>query len=324
MIDLAGRSVFVTGGAGVIGRPLVESLIASGAQVFVGDLKPCPPTWEGLVRYREGDLNSLTMAEVEAVSPEVLIHLAATFERSEETPAFWEENFHHNVLLSHHVMDLMRRVTTLRRVVFASTYLCYDPDLYLRAEADEITRARSLAEDDAVRPRNLVGMAKFAHEKELAFLQQVGNHSFTHVSARIFRGYGRGSRDYVSRTVRSLLEGQVVEAYRVDGEFDYVFSEDSADGLIRLARHDDFSGIVNLGTGIRRSVRDVFAILEEHFPSMVVEFKPSDMLVESSEADVDLLEAVTGWRPRTSLEAGIREIVEFERGLQKGGRQDDV
>jgi carbamoyl-phosphate synthase large subunit len=59
-----------------------------------------------------------------------VIHLAATFERSAESYEFWEENFRHNVRLSHHLMSLAKDAPSVKRVVFASSYLIYDPSLY--------------------------------------------------------------------------------------------------------------------------------------------------------------------------------------------------
>ena len=61
-MKLEGKRVFVSGGAGVIGRELCPLLLALGAQVTVGDLKPCPADWPAAIAYREGDLNDLTRA----------------------------------------------------------------------------------------------------------------------------------------------------------------------------------------------------------------------------------------------------------------------
>ena len=118
--ELKDLRVFVTGGAGVIGMELVPRLVEMGAEVLVGDLKSQPDVFKGTLRYRQGDLNEMTASELQAFDPEILIHLAATFERSTETPAFWEENFDHNVKLSHHIMGLARNCRHLQRVVFAS------------------------------------------------------------------------------------------------------------------------------------------------------------------------------------------------------------
>ena len=131
MSDYRGRRVLVTGGAGVIGRELIESLLAQGATVACVDLKARPGWLGDDVTYIEGDAADLAVDEVRELAPEYCFHLAATFERTVETEGFWDENYHHNVEVSHHVATVARQVPSLRRYVFASSYLVYEPDLYL-------------------------------------------------------------------------------------------------------------------------------------------------------------------------------------------------
>ena len=109
------KNVFISGGAGVIGRELVSKLYKMGANIFVGDLEDRPVEFPDSVKYRKGDLNYITKEELDAFSPEIFFHLAATFERSEETYAHWEENFWHNIRLSNYLMTLMREISSLKR-----------------------------------------------------------------------------------------------------------------------------------------------------------------------------------------------------------------
>lgn len=308
---MKGRRVFVTGGAGVIGRELVHRLVAVGARVFVGDLKPRPDAFDASVRYRQGDLNDLTQSEYDAFDPEILIHLAATFERSTETAGFWDENFRHNLALSHHLMTIAQRGSSLRKVVFASSYLVYDPDLYLSDSPWE--KPRDLAETDPIRPRNLIGMAKLQHEMELQFLSGIDGVRFSTLCARIFRGYGRGSRDVISRWARALLAGEPISVYRPEGIFDYVYAADTAEGLLRLAICEKAVGIVNLGTGRARRVADVVAILRGIFPDARIETADADIPFEASQADNSLLRELLDWEPTSDLEKTIPEIVAYER-----------
>ncbi|HEX2825377.1 MAG TPA: NAD-dependent epimerase/dehydratase family protein [Burkholderiales bacterium] len=303
--------VFVSGGAGVIGLEIVPRLVARGAAVLVGDLKPRPAAFGSEIVYRQGDLNHMTPGELEDFAPDAFIHLAATFERSVETYGFWAENFRHNVQLSHQLMSIARDIASLRRVVFASSYLIYDPSLY-QFDAPRET-PRPLVETDPVSPRNLTGMAKFAHEMELRFLNGFCADRFSSVCARIFRGYGRNSRDVISRWVRSLLKDETITVYRPEGMFDYVYAADAAEGLVRLAEAADVTGIVNLGTGRSRRVQDVLDTLGRHFPGMRTELHESDLAFEASQADVSLLQAGIGWRPEYDLDTAIPEIIEHER-----------
>lgn len=312
------QRVFVSGGAGVIGMELVPKLCALGATVFVGDLKPRPASFPPEVLYRQGDLNTMSAREFEAFGPDLFIHLAATFERSTESYEFWHENFRHNVQLSHHLMTLAKDSPGLRRVVFASSYLIYLPALYQFASPR--SAAVSLRETDPVSPRNLTGMAKLAHEVELGFLETFRSAQFTSVSARIFRGYGRGSRDVISRWVRALLAGEPITLYRPEGLFDYVYAADTAEGLIRLAQAP-CTGIVNLGTGRARRVSDVVDVLRRHFPAMQVVTGESDIPYEASQADTTRLVASTGWTPEFDLETALPQIIDHEKASRGTGRQ---
>ncbi len=303
------KRVFVTGGAGIIGTALVEKLLEQHYEVFVGDLKPCPKRWLGKVRYRQGDLNEMIADEIQAFDPHVVFHLAATFERSEESYPFFGENYHHNILLTHHLLNCIKDNKSLSRFVLASSYLIYNPDLY--QSSTERKGVCSLTENSQVLPRNLCGAAKFHNELELEFLSHFkGDISF--LAARIFRVYGRGSRDIISRWIRSALRKEKLTVYRPEGKFDYIFADDAAEGLLRLAATHE-SGIVNLGTGRARSINEVLKILKFHFKDLEIEDIPSDIFFENSEASVQKLESLTGWKPPHNLETGIEKLIEFEK-----------
>jgi len=314
-VNYNGKRVFVSGASGVIGREMIPILVQNGAIVMACDLQPMPKEYPAEVCFRRGDLNFISQQELDSFNPEIFIHLAATFERSQETYEHWEENFLHNIRLSNHLMTLMRNVKGLKRVVFPSSYLIYEKSLY--SFDSEPLKQVNLKETDPISPRNLTGMAKLAHEVELDFLRHFKNDNFTSVSVRIFRGYGKNSRDVISRWVRDLMHGKKIFVYRPEGVFDYIYARDSAKGLLKLGL-SGYEGVINLGTGRSRRVAELVEILRKHFPNMISEEVASDIPFEASQADLTELRKAINWVPEEDLETTIPDIIAFEKSREEG------
>ncbi|QMU28981.1 NAD-dependent epimerase/dehydratase family protein [Adhaeribacter radiodurans] len=305
-----GKKVFISGGNGVIGNELVQKLHEAGAILLIGDLKDRPTHWPSDIQYRKGDLNYITAAELQTFAPEYFFHLAATFERSKETYGFWEENYQHNVNLSHHLMTEIKDLPSIKKVIFASSYLIYDPILYNFQEP--AAAPYSLKETDPILPRNLTGSAKLNHEIELRFLEDFRGEQFQTICVRIYRSYGKNSRDIISRWVRALLNQESLTVFKKEGIFDYIYAGDVAEGLMRLGP-TAFKGIINLGSGKARKVAEMIDVLKQHFPALTYQEENSDILYEASQADMTLFQKVTGWLPARKLEDTIPEIISYEQ-----------
>ena len=301
--------VFVSGGSGVIGQALVAFLHRQGAKLLVGDLKPCPAHFPEEIAYWQGDLNHIEKEVLIDFSPQYFFHLAAAFERTEEEYRFFEQNFDHNIKLSHYLLDCLKNCPSLRRIIFASSYLVYDSKKYLFETPQK--HAVRLTEGSPLNPRNLCGMAKLLHEEELDFIHHF-KPNISVVSARIFRSYGRQSRDIISRWIRSLLKEEPITVYAKEGMFDFIFADEVAEGLMQLAI-SNFQGVVNLGSGRARSIEDILHILGKYFPHMIVEEKKGNILYEASQANMDLFQTVVNWKPSLQLEDVIPKIIEYEK-----------
>jgi len=301
-----GKRVLVTGGAGVIGRVLIKDLVTQEASVLSVDIASWD-TPDSNVKHIQFDLSQGVPKQVLDFEPEIIFHLAAVFEHTEEEPGYWKTSFNHNVLASHLLLKAMETCNSVKCFIFTSSYLVYDPKLYLNAPG-----VYHLKETDPVAPRNLVGLAKYYTERELYFIQRT-ECKFRTISARIFRVYGRGSRDVISRWIRAGLRGEPIEVWGRRNRFDYIFADDVVQGLVRLAESEMAQGVVNLGSGVARSVDDVVAILRTELNNLQVQDRQSEDPVESSCADMSLFHHITGWLPSTSLEKGIKQVLAYER-----------
>jgi nucleoside-diphosphate-sugar epimerase len=301
--------VLVTGGAGVIGQELIERLISAGAHVICMDIKPRPLSFPKSVEYVQTDLSTTSPEDIASHNPEILFHLAATFERTTETPEFSDDNFKNNVQLSHVMLKAAGQAKTLKKFIFTSSYLVYAPEQYLFTEPT--TKPTIISETNPIHPRNLIGAAKYYTENEIEYQNRISDH-FSIISARIFRVYGKGSKDIISRWIRAALKGEELYVYNKENSFDYIYAGDVAEGLFRMAATVHTNTIFNLGYGSTRRVEEILGILKDRFPDITIHDDGYKGLYENSCAGIERLTALTRWKPEISLEQGIQKIIDYE------------
>jgi UDP-glucose 4-epimerase len=304
--------VLVTGGAGFIGSHIVDRLVADGhGLVIVDDLS------SGHVehlhkeaRFYQMDLQSPWLDELFRIErPEAVIHQAAqaSVRRSVEDPVF---DASVNVLGTAALLQASTR-HGIRRFLFAST----GGALY--GDADVIPTA----EDYPTLPVSPYGAAKLAGEVYLRTFHAL--HRLSYAALRYANVYGprqdpHGEAGVVAIFTRRLLRG---ERARINGDGrqtrDFVYVGDVADANAR-ALTSDVVGSFNVGTGVETDVTTIFQLLkrltssnqaEEHGPPMPGEQRRSVV-------DARKIEKVLGWRPQTSLEAGLDATVRYFRQAQ--------
>lgn len=307
------KKVIVTGGTGVIGRHLIKKLEDLGCQVRCFDIVPKPKDFSENIEYSPRDLTYLNPLEFTSFDPEVIFHLAAAFERTEEEIDFWEFNYQNNVLASHKTIESAKLCKNLEKFIFASSYLIYNPDLYTFKKNPKVVH---LKEIDSVNARNLCGAAKYYTEKELEYLDHFPNYGFSKISARIFRVYGENSRDFISRSVRDALNGHTIKLFLKENSFDYIYAGDVAEGLIMLAESNVKNGVFNLGSGESRKIEEIMTIFKKYFPKLKITNIKSAGLFEGSCADMANFNTMIGFKSRARLEQGIKKIIDHEAGKE--------
>lgn len=275
----------VTGSSGVIGTELVKKLVDRGYEVVGIDRKD----GHGLpITEIRRDINDVDAREIAEIQPDVTFHLAASFARTIEEPGYTSTVYDDNIRALHKVAE-----SVAGRFVFASSYLVYKPQWIL-------------SEDSELQPRNLVGHSKLWGEAVVNQLTEIDG-TLNAVSARIFRVYGRGSRDVIGRWICDARDGKPLSVYGGNQRFDYIHARDVAEGLIRLSE-SSAKGAVNLGYSWSYSPLTAAVIIREHLPCDVV-ITDTDSPGEDTGADISYLSRLTRWMPQLSLENGIADII---------------
>ena len=306
-MTLKNKQVLVTGGSGVIGKELIKKLHADGAIVRNVDMRALPRELRDLeVEHFQMDLSDSKSQFLFRFDPEYVFHLAADFERSVENFEFWESNFQNNVAASRELIRKVSQCKSLKKVIFASSYLVYDKELY-REDVYKIS------ESDRIQPRNLCGVAKLQTEMDLEFLSR--HKDIDVASARIYRVFGPGSRDIISRWVSKMLINEPVELFGEGNCFDYIYSKDVADALCVMASNKLKHQVYNLGTGAPTTIGKVFDTILDKIPSYTGEVSRTNDIImnEGSFADMHSFQQETLWEPKYNLSDAIREIVEYNK-----------
>ncbi len=300
----------VTGGAGFIGSNLVDALLARGDAVTVVDnlstgrranLDGALAAGAELAELDIRDAAALAELVAEARA-DVVFHLAAQIDvrKSIEDPAF---DASVNVGGTANLLEAMRGAGT-SRVVFVST----GGAIYGEGEGQQLP----LDESTPIAPLSAYGQSKFAAEGYLALYERL--YGLSGVSLRLGNVYGPRQDPLGEAGVIAIFCGRLRAGERPtvfgDGTQtrDYIYVGDVVAAALAAAA-SEFSGPINIGSGIETDVLELARLLGEI--GGVDDFEPELAPARAGEVqrislDASRAERELGWRAETSVADGLR------------------
>jgi CDP-glucose 4,6-dehydratase len=311
----SGRTVLITGAAGLLGSSVSRRLLSSGAAVVGYDIAWDGPSGAiqvpGISRV-DGDVRSPERLR-EVLGDfviETVIHLAAQtlVGPALEDPA---DTFSQNIEGSWSLLEACRETSTVTAIVVASSDKAYGD-----------WSGRPYREDMALRPRHPYDTSKAA--TDLLTQSYAATYGLSAAITRCGNLYGGGDLNWsriVPGTIRSILQGER-PVIRSDGSLvrDYLHVDDAAEGVMLLAeavrtRPELKGDAFNLAGGNPLAVLDlvhrILALMDSTLEP-VVEGRALPEILEQRLATTKA-RRVLGWRPRTTLDAGLRQAIEWYR-----------
>lgn len=304
--------VVVTGGAGFIGSHIVDTLLASGIQVAVVD-DLSTGRFENInpaVDFYHIKVEDAALAEVlERVQPDAVIHQAAQIDvqRSLKEPL---ADARINILGAINLLEACRRYH-VEKVVYASSAAVYGSPAYLPVD-----------EDHVIEPQSPYGASKHTVEHYLKIYSEIYGIKTTILRYSNVCGPRQdasGEGGVVAIFADRFLNGKRPKIFG-DGEQtrDFIYVGDVASANL-AALHRGHGKILNVSTGARISVNNLFRIMKELANSpLEPEYcppRPGD-ITHSYLANNQARE-VLDWAPRVSLEDGLRYTLEYYRVKDK-------
>ncbi len=298
--------VLITGGAGFIGAALANRLVSLGHHVRVlDDLSAGDPAQlDSRVIFTRGDVRDIPKLWSLMQGVDCVYHLAARVSVPESI-LFPREYNDVNVGGTVSVMEAIRTVG-VKRVILASSGTVYgeQPNQPLR-------------ETMAPNPPAPYAVTKIASEYYLFTLGAL--YGVETVALRIFNAYGPGQPLPVSyppvipQFLRQILGGGSVVIHGNGTQTrDFVYIDDVVQALVAAAKAPADGQIINVGSGQETSINDLVATLEKVTgKSAHVLYNPqASGGVSRMVADLTRARKLLGYKPRVSLEEGIRRMIQ--------------
>lgn len=304
----------VTGAAGFIGSHVVDGLLGAGHTVLgIDNLSTGRmANLAGAVRadrfaFAHQDITRPDLVEaVRAFGPDAVCHLAAAIDvrRSVEDPI---EDARVNVLGTIGVLEAAR-AGGARQVVFVSS----GGAIYGETPLD----GSGATESSPVAPESPYGAGKAAAELWLQVYARLYGLAWTALALSNVYGPRQapdGEGGVVSIFGSRALADRPVAIYG-DGlqTRDFVFVGDVAAALVAAVGAPG-AGRLNIGTGVHTSVVDLHTRLQRLAKaSRPPDFEPERAgEVRRSALDASAARAALGWEPRTTLDQGLRQTLDW-------------
>lgn len=330
----SGRKLLITGVAGFIGFHLSRWLLANGETVIgidnlndYYDVGLKQARLEQLFPFKGFQFVQMDISDRAAIAdsfathrPDIVINLAAQagVRYSLTNPHAYADS---NLIGFLNILEGCRH-TQVQHLVFASSSSVYGAN----------TKVPFSVDDPVDRPVSLYAVTKRANElmaytySHLYGVPSTGLRFFT-----VYGPWGRPDMAYFSFT-RDILEGTPIKVFNYGNmQRDFTYIDDIIEGLVRVINRIPLAKsmssvddqpiqpqvapyqLYNIGNHQPVKLLNFIEILEKHLgleaKISFLPMQPGD--VPETYADVKNLEVDTGFRPKTSLEVGLKHFVDW-------------
>lgn len=307
MSFFSNKNVLVTGGTGLIGRPLVELLIAQNANVTIVSLDDPSRAPKG-AHFKRADLREFSNCVEICQDQEIVFQLAGVKGSPAMTAKRPASFFVPTITFSINMMEAARRAG-VERYLFTSSVGVYSPaEVFFE---DDVWKTFPSPND------RFAGWAKRMGELQAdAYRIEYGWDKISIVRpANVYGPYDNfdpNNAMVIPSLIKRAMDGENPLTVWGDGSpiRDFIHARDVARGMM-LAVEQGINEPINLGSGSGVTIKQIAEIIAANVPGA-----PVDLIWDATKPKgdakrlMDMTRATSyGFKPEVSIEAGIKETI---------------
>ena len=310
MLDLAGKRIVVTGGAGFLGKAVCRVLAARGVapeRIFVPRRADYDLTVESAVERLYDDAR-----------PDVVIHLAAEVGGIGANMAHPGRFFYANMAMGLHLVEHARR-RGLAKFVHTGTVCAYPKHCPIPFREDDLWNGYP---EETNAPYGVAKKAIFVMLD--GYRREYGLQSAVAVPVNLYGpgdNFDPASSHVIPALIRKCEEARVVNAPEVvcwgtgAATREFLYVDDAAEGIVRAAEVMEEPVPINLGGGVEIPIRDLvvkIAAACDYAGRIAWDATKPDGQPRRG-LDISRARQFLGWEPRQDFDAGLAKTVTWWR-----------
>ena len=293
-------NILITGGCGFIGSYLVRRLIdlKNISRIVVLDIKDCEYENVDFIRMDIRDKNIAYIMH----NIDIVIHLAALIDVRESV---LNPNLYHDINVNGTLNILDSCIKNhVSKIIFTSSAAVYGNPMYLPID-----------EKHPLNPLSPYGASKAASELYISAYHY--SYNIDAVIFRLFNVYGYGQSSKYAGVIKIFMENALKNGpLEIFGDGfqtrDFIYVEDVIDAIVKSMKMDIDFNIFNIGSGKSLSINSLAKIFSKILDRelKIIHSKPRKGDIRHSYANIDKAKKILGWVPKTSIEDGLRRMLE--------------
>lgn len=303
------NNYLILGGCGFIGRHLVEEILKNDkdANITIVDVIEDEhfKKLSNITQIKKSFSQILDFDNL-VLHTDIIYHLISTTTPSDFTDKI-KQDFDDTIIPTINLLEAISKHQD-KKLIFVSS----GGTVYGACESLPIKEAEKL------NPICTYAVQKVVIEKYIEAYAHLYN--IKYIICRLANPYGIGQnlqkkQGIIPIFINKILNKEVLQVWG-DGEAirDYIFIDDAVNALFHLGQYKGKKHIFNVGSGIGYSINQIIELIvkELEIQKPVTEYLPERMCdVKKNILDISKIEREVGWKPKITIEKGIKEIVKL-------------